>query len=111
MAEQEQGLITRLIGARICYTRQDPRCRLFKDAHNAGCKMLAGTAYLEQHNQVAGMVYRYIFTQYELEFLGSKWDNRHFLFQTDKMVLANQPGIVVVVKQDKKAVVVDVAIK
>lgn len=38
---------------------------------------------------------------------GSLWD---FQIQTDKMVMANQPNIVVVDKQQKTAVVVDVAI-
>lgn len=33
----------------------------------AGCKNQAGTAYMERHNQVDGMVYRNICTEYGLE--------------------------------------------
>ena len=89
----------------------------------AGCKILAGSAYMERHNQVAGIVYRNICTQYGIEVPKSQWaapqkvaeNNRakvlwDFSFQTDKQVLANQPDIVVVDKEQKKAVVIDVAI-
>ncbi|XP_051929435.1 uncharacterized protein LOC127605701 [Hippocampus zosterae] len=66
LAAQEQALSTRAIEAQIYHTRQDPRCRLCKKAPEtiqhitAGCKMLAGKAYMERHNQVAGIVYRNI---------------------------------------------------
>ncbi|TWW75426.1 hypothetical protein D4764_13G0000880 [Takifugu flavidus] len=108
MAAQEQALRTRAIEARVYHTRQDPRCRLCGDAPEtvqhitAGCKMLAGKAYMERHNQ------------YGLEFPGSRWEtppkvleNKQakilwdFQIQTDKMVVANQPDIVVVDKHQK----------
>ena len=50
-----------------------PKVQLCKDAPEtvqhivAGCKMQAGSAYMERHNQVAGIVYRNIWTQYGLE--------------------------------------------
>lgn len=129
MAAQEQALNTRSIEAGVYHTRQDPRCRLCKEAPEtvqhitAGCKMLAGKAYLERHNQVAGIVYRNICTEYGLEVPRSRWEtppkvmenNRakilwDFQIQTDKMVMANQPDIVVMDKQQKTVVVVDVAI-
>ena len=56
MAAQEQTLNTGSIEAGVYQTGQDPRCRLCKDApekvHHitAGCKMLAGKAYIELHN-------------------------------------------------------------
>lgn len=69
---------------------------------------------------MAGIVYRNIRTKYGLEAprpklkkspkmvennrAGVLWD---FQIQTDKMVMANQPNIVVVIKQQKKAVDVD----
>ena len=68
MAAQEQALNTRSIEARIYHNRQDPRCRLRKDAPEtiqhitAGCKMLAGKAYMEHHNQVARIVHRHVCT-------------------------------------------------
>ena len=35
--------------------------------------MLAGSAYMDRHNQVAGIVYRNICTQYGLEVPKSQW--------------------------------------
>ena len=129
MAAQEQALNTRSIEARIYHSRQDPRCRLCKDAPEtiqhitAGCKMLAGKAYMERHNQVASIVHRNICTEYGLEVPGSRWKTPpkviqndrakilwDFQFQTDKLVMANQPDIVVVDKEQKTVTVVDVAI-
>ena len=129
MAAQEQALSTRSIEAGNYHTRQDSRCRLCKDAPEtvqhiiAGCKMQAGTAYMERHNQVAGIVYRNICTEFGLEVPRSEWKTPpkvvendqakilwDFQIQTDKLVMANQPDIVLIDKQQKKAVVIDVAI-
>ncbi|XP_051916213.1 uncharacterized protein LOC127597287 isoform X2 [Hippocampus zosterae] len=129
LAAQEQALSTRAIEAQIYHTRQDPRCRLCKEAPEtiqhitAGCKMLAGKAYMERHNQVAGIVYRNICAEYGLETPRSKWETPpkvvendrakimwDFQIQTDKMVMANQPDIVIIDKGQRKAVVVDVAV-
>ncbi|KAK7930437.1 hypothetical protein WMY93_006832 [Mugilogobius chulae] len=129
LAAQEQALSTRAIEAQIYHTRQDPRCRLCKEAPEtvqhitAGCKMLAVKAYMERHNQVAGIVYRNICAEYGLETPRSKWETPpkvvendrakilwDFQIQTDRMVMANQPDIVVVDKEQRRAVVVDVAI-
>ncbi|XP_068176488.1 uncharacterized protein [Antennarius striatus] len=129
MAAQEQALSTRAIEANIYHSRSDPRCRLCKEAPEsvqhvvAGCKMLASSAYMERHNQVAVIVYRNICTQYGLEVPKSQWDIPpkvvengkakilwDFSFQTDKQLLANKPDIVVMDKEQKRAVVIDVAI-
>ena len=73
MAAQEQALGTRAIEAKIYKSRSDPRCRLCKDAPATvqhiivGCKMLASSAYMERHNQVDGIVYRNICTQYGIK--------------------------------------------
>ncbi|KAI3355858.1 hypothetical protein L3Q82_004410 [Scortum barcoo] len=80
--------------------------------------MLAGKAYMERHNQVAGIVYRNICTEFGLEVPRSKWatppkvvENDRaknlwdFQIQTDKQVMVNQPDIVVVDKEQ-----IDVAI-
>ncbi|TWW69265.1 COP9 signalosome complex subunit 1 [Takifugu flavidus] len=85
--------------------------------------MLAGKAYMERHNQVAGIVYRNICTEYGLEVPGSRWETPpkvleneqakilwDLQIQTEKMVVANQPDIVVVDKHQKTVVVIDVAI-
>ncbi|XP_076610522.1 uncharacterized protein LOC143335176 [Chaetodon auriga] len=79
IAAQEQALNTRSIEAGIYHSRQNPRCRLCKDAPEtiqhitAGCKMLAGKAYMECHNQVASIIHRNICTEYGLEVPGSRW--------------------------------------
>ena len=64
MAAQEQALKTRSIEAKIYHTRQDPRIRLCKEAPetvqhiSAACKMLVGKAYMEWHNQGAGVIHK-----------------------------------------------------
>ena len=66
-------MITKSIMARIYHTRQDPRCRLCKDPPEivqhitAGCKMQAGKAHLERHNQMGRIVYRNDSVEYGLE--------------------------------------------
>ncbi|TWW73493.1 hypothetical protein D4764_15G0008870 [Takifugu flavidus] len=125
MAPQEQALSTKAIEARVYHTTEDPGCRLCGDAPEtvqhitAGCKMFAGKAYMERHNQVAGIVYRNICTEYGLEVPGSRWETTpkvlenkqakilwDFQIQTDKMVVANQPDVVVVDKHQKTLVVI-----
>ncbi|XP_078791071.1 uncharacterized protein LOC111949134 [Oryzias latipes] len=121
LAAQEQALSTRAIEAQIYHTRQDPRCRLCKEVPEtiqhitAGCKMLAGKAYMERHNQVAGIIYMNMCAKYgheiplvvENERAKILWD---FQIQTDRMGTANQPDIVEVDKEQRKAIVVDVAV-
>ncbi|XP_024121103.1 uncharacterized protein LOC112142083 [Oryzias melastigma] len=126
LAAQEQTLNTSAIEAQIYHTRQDPRCRLCKEETiqhiPAGWKMLAGKANMENHNQVAGIIYRNMYRIWT----GNpkvKWETPQkvlenerakilmdFQIQTDRMVMENQPDIVVVDKEQRKAVVVDVAV-
>lgn len=84
--------------------------------------MQAWTAYTERYNQVAGIVYRSLCAKYGLEVPKSKSDtpqkvieNRanilwDFKFHIEKQLLANQQDIVVVDKEQKTVVVMDVAI-
>ena len=77
---------------------------------------------MEHHNQVAGRVYRNICTDYGLEAPRSKWKTSpqvvendqakilwDFQIQTGKLMTGNQMDIVLIDKQQKKAVVRDVA--
>ncbi|CAJ1059649.1 uncharacterized protein LOC127604228 [Xyrichtys novacula] len=56
MGAQEQALSARAIKAQLYHTRQDPRCKLCKEGPEtvqhltAGCKTLAGKAYMECYN-------------------------------------------------------------
>ncbi|XP_034750331.1 uncharacterized protein LOC117958165 [Etheostoma cragini] len=69
--------------------------------------MPAGTAYLERHNHVAGIVYRNICAEYgENDRAKILWD---YQIQPDKMVMADQPDIVVINKWQSKVVLIDVA--
>ena len=68
--------------------------------------MLAGKAYVEHHNQVAGTVYRKICAEYGLKTPRSNWETHPKMseddrvkIQTDRIVMANQPDIVVVDKE------------
>ncbi len=85
--------------------------------------MLVGKAHMEHHNQAAGIVRGNTCAKYELEVPRLRWKTPpkvvendrarillDFQIQTDKMVIANQPDIVVVDKQQKKAAVINVAI-
>jgi hypothetical protein len=120
MAAQEQALPTRQLQAHIYRTRDDPRCRLCKESPEtvqhiiSGCKQVAGVAYTERHNNVAGVVYRGLCTQYGLNQPQHWWETPNkvnensrakilwdYYIQTDKHVLANQPDIIVVDKEEK----------
>lgn len=85
--------------------------------------MLEGMVYMQQHNQVAGIVSSNICGGFGLEDLRSKGDTSpgvvennqaklpwDFQIQTDKVLMANQPDIVVADKQRRKVVIIDVAI-
>lgn len=67
----------REIEAWIYHNRQVPMCRLCKEATDpitAGCKMLAYIPCMKHYNQVAGMVYRNIYTKSGMETPRSMWD-------------------------------------
>ncbi|TWW64501.1 Transcription factor 7-like 1-B HMG box transcription factor 3-B [Takifugu flavidus] len=74
------ALNTRAIEARVHHTRQDPRCRLCGDAPETVQHMT------EECKMLAGKI------------------------QTDKMVVVNQPDIVMIDKHQKTVVVIDEAI-
>ncbi|KAK7877546.1 hypothetical protein WMY93_031734 [Mugilogobius chulae] len=67
LAAQEQALSTRTIEAQIYHTRQDPRCRLCKEAPEMVQHITAGCKMLERNNQVAVIVYRNICAEYGLD--------------------------------------------
>ncbi|XP_067939766.1 uncharacterized protein [Watersipora subatra] len=129
MAAQEQVHPTRQLQIKIHHTRDDPRYRLCKDAPEtvkhiiSECKQLAGNAYTERHDHVAGVVYRSICDEYGLNKPQHWWEapvkvnkNDHaktlwdFHIRTDKHVLANQSDIVVVDKENKRAAIIDIAV-
>jgi hypothetical protein len=129
LAAQEQALNTRYIAKRIHHTNTDPRCRMCSQhdetiSHlTSGCSKLAGTSYMERHNYVASIVYRAICSEYNIE-LPAEWkaephkvvENQHakilwdFHIQTDRMVQHNQPDIVLIDKDAKTGLIIDIAV-
>ena len=53
----------------------------------AGCKMQAGRADTERHNQVAGIVYRNICTEYGLDRLKSRWETPQKVVENNRTKL------------------------
>ena len=71
-------------------TRQEPSYRLCKDAPEtvqritAECKMQAGKANLEHHNQVASIVFSNICAEYGQEVQGSNWTPPPNIIKNDR---------------------------
>jgi len=129
MAAQEQALNTRAVAAEIYHTTQDPHCRLCGEhretvAHLvSGCSKLAGTAYTDRHNYLAAIVYRAICSKYGLEHSRKPKDTPEKVVQNDRVKLLwdfhiqtdirlkhNQPDIVLVDRQDKTCLIIDIAV-
>lgn len=89
MAAQEQPLSTRSIEPGVYHTTEHPRCSLCKNAPTRGQNGRHPPRVVE-NDQTKVL-----------------WDVQ---IQTDKQVMANQPDTVVVVKQRKTAVEIEVAI-
>ncbi|XP_067939780.1 uncharacterized protein [Watersipora subatra] len=129
MAAQEQVLPKRKLQTKIYHTRDNARCRLCKDAPESiqhiisRYKRLAGNAYTERYNQVAGVVYRSLCDEYGLNKLQHWWEAPrmvnendlakilcNFYIRTGKHILANQPDIVVVDKENRRATTIYVVV-
>ncbi|XP_067945181.1 uncharacterized protein [Watersipora subatra] len=129
IAAQEQVLPTRQLQTKVYHTRDDPRFRLCRDAPQtiqhiiSGCKQLAGNDYPEWHNHVARVLYRSLCNEYGLNkpqhsFEGPVEVNENdlakilwdFYSRIHKHVLANQPDIVVVDKENKRPILIDIEV-
>jgi hypothetical protein len=129
LAAQEQALNTKYMSKRIYHTTTDSRCRMCLQhdetiSHlTSGCSKLAGTSYMERHNYVASIVYKAICSEYNIE-LPTDWkaephkvvENQRakilwdFHIQTDRMVQHNQPDIVLIDKDAKTGIIIDIAV-
>ena len=115
MAAQENDLNDKAVAHEIYHTVQDPKCGLRKQHAEAvadiisSCTKLTRTEYTQRHNNVASIVYRVICAEYNLEDSRDWWvepkrvvrDNHikifwNFSIQTDKHLLQNFPGIVLI---------------
>lgn len=84
-----------------------------------GCKMQAGTAYIEKHNQVAAFFTRIYFLPYlpkTRDILQKIANNKarilcDFPIQINKQALANQPDILLTDKNQKPVLIIERAKK
>jgi len=130
MAAQEQSLRTNSIKAKIDKTIQSDRCRMCSKAQEtadhvvSGCEKLAQREYKRRHDRIASLAhwtiakkegfevkpqwYKHVATSV-LESGSTKilWD---FNIQTDNVIEARRPDIVVVNKQKQEAIIIDVAV-
>lgn len=130
-AIQDQVVSTRAYRKHILGQDIDSNCRLCKQTSESiqhvccGCPSLAQTDYLQRHNNVAKVVHqalakRYGLTEVEKPYYKCKpeqvlrngeakilWDSA---INTDRAVEANRPDIVLIDKQARKAVIIDIAV-
>ena len=130
MAAQTQSLRTNAIKAKIDKSQANEKCRLCKSKEEtvnhivSGCQNLAQKEYRRRHDTVAKALHWDILRQkgfphepqwykhdpeavVENDKFKILWD---FTIQTDHIISARRPDIVVIDKQEKKCQIIDVAI-
>lgn len=130
MAAQTQSLRTNVIKAKIDKSQDNAKCRLCKSKEEtvnhivSGCQNLAQKEYKRRHDTVAKALHWDILRQkgfphepqwykhdpeavVENDKFKILWD---FTIQTDHIITARRPDIVVIDKQRKKCQIVDIAI-
>ena len=131
MATQNQALRTNLIKAKVDKSQEDPKCRMCKEGDESvthiisQCKKLAQTEYKIRHDNVAkafhwevckknGLVRTHVEKWYEHEpesvMENEKckilWD---FTIQTDRLIGARRPDIMILDKERRKCQLIDIA--
>ena len=130
MAAQTQSLRTNAIKAKIDKSQDNEKCRLCKSKEEtvnhivSGCQNLAQKEYKRRHDTVAKALHWDLLRQkgfphepqwykhdpeavVENDKFKILWD---FTIQTDHIISARRPDIVVIDKQKKKCQIIDVAI-
>lgn len=126
---QEQALRTKYTKFKIDKTSDSPLCRLCGSKPEtishiiSECKTLAQKQYKRRHDNVARMIHYELCKKYDLEHQ-DKWykhqpeaitENENtkllwdFMIQCDNIIQHRKPDIVLVEKQNKTAVIIDVA--
>ena len=129
-AAQEQALRTNYVKCKIDKTAESQMCRLCNEkgesvSHiTSECKMLAQKEYKRRHDNVARFIHWKLCGKYKLE-RSDKWYEHNaegiiendevkilwdFMIQCDRPVEHRKPDIVVLEKEKKKCIIIDVAI-
>jgi alkylhydroperoxidase/carboxymuconolactone decarboxylase family protein YurZ len=129
-AAQEQALNTKAHSTYIMKTSTDPKCRICGAADETvshiltACTVLAGTQYLNRHNEVAKAIHWSICEAYGIEVATSYWKHEppdvvetkemkilwDFDMYTDRYIQARRPDIIIHEKLKKKATIIDIAV-
>ena len=129
-AAQEQALNTKSHATHILKTSQDPRCRMCNRSDETvahlltACPKLAATEYLARHNEVARLVHRSISEAHGIKVTRQPWHHApqpvvetekvkilwDFEVRTDRRITARRPDIVIVDKEKKTGLIIDIAV-
>lgn len=129
-AAQEQALCTKVHKARIMRISTDSKCRMCKAAEETvthlltACEKLAGSQYLNRHNEVAKIIHRNICREYGIPTPERVWHHNplsvtdtervkllwDFEIRTDHRIQARRPDIVIIDKNKRKATIIDIAV-
>ena len=127
-AAQDQALDTECHKVKILHNTNDPKCRMCKEKDEtvayivSACSVIAGSLYKTRHNNVAAIHYS-ICQHYEIKTTDNIWLHKinpvaennkvkvlwDFEIRTNRQIQARRPDLVVIDKQMKKALIIDVA--
>lgn len=130
VAAQDQALRTNYRKARIEKSSNDPKCRLCKEKDEtvshlvSECSKIAQTEYKRRHDKVAAAVHWSLCKKHDLSHSEKWYDHRaeavtenekvkllwDFNIQTDKVIEARRPDIVMINKKTKECQIIDIAI-
>jgi len=130
VAAQDQALRTNYRKARIEKSTNDPKCRLCKERDEtvshliSECSKIAQSEYKRRHDKVAAAVHWSLCKKHDLPHSEKWYDHRaeavtenekvkvlwDFNIQTDKLIEARRPDIVLVNKETKECQIIDIAI-
>ena len=129
IAAQDQALRTNYIKFRIDKTATSPMCRLCHNKNEtidhvlSGCPKLSQAEYKSRHDNVAAAIHWSMCRKYQIECKDKWYEHRaekvaendkvkllwDFHMQTDHVIEARRPDIVLVKKKEATAVIVDIA--
>ena len=130
MAAQNQSITTNLVKAKIDKSQRDSLCRVFRKVDEiiydivSGCSKLAQKDYKRRHDNLRKIVHWKPTRKLNFE-VGDKWYEReaesvlqnedykflwHFIIQTDHVIEARRPDLVVVDKKERSCKIIDFAV-
>jgi len=127
---QDQAPDTKCHKAKILHTTNNPKCSMCKDKDEAvahivsACPNIAGSLYKTRHNNVVAATHHSICQHYEIKTTDNIWLHKpnsvaenskvkvlwDFEIRTERQIQARRPDLVVVDKQTKEGLIIDVAI-